>query len=221
MAIPEISPAWNQILTTLTTGAIAWRTPTELSRLLGRDPEELTDELAAMDEAGWLDVWERPGPEEIAVTLSAWGAGRLGVRLAESGGGLSLRWIEAGQPEPPNLRARGVAASAALEDLDLVLDSLPFPGSRPDDLDDETAPPKEGRDSATFWPCPTQAARRAAHPLAGTRDARHGLASLPRLPGETPRPATILPAVRPLGARSPAPAGRGAGAAPADAERTG
>ncbi len=156
MAIPEIFPAWNAILTTLTSGPLAWRTPTELASLLAWDLEQMTDELASMDIAGWLDVWERPGDEEVAVTLSAWGADRLGVRLAESGGGLSLRWVEAGQPEPVHLRAKGVIASASLEELDLVFDALPAPGACLDDLDSEPVLSEENPNGPTFWPAPTQ-----------------------------------------------------------------
>src|SRR5690606_6510073 len=99
------------------------------------------------DLAGWLDVWECPEPAEIRVTLSTWAANRLGVRLVEFGKGLESRWVEAGQPEPPHSRARGVAASGALEDLDLVLDSLPAPGSAAIELDDDPTAAAKGSHS--------------------------------------------------------------------------
>lgn len=155
MVTCDLPATWLQILKSLTAGPLAWRTPTELAGALGRDRDELTDELATMDVAGWLDVWERPAPSEIVVTLSAWGAGRLGVRLAENGGGLSYRWIEADQPEPGHFRARGVAASAPLEELDLVLDTRPAPGASIDDLDEAEALDDDAPGAPRDWPCPT------------------------------------------------------------------
>lgn len=137
MAIPEIPSLWNQILETLIAGPAAWQSPEQIASAIGRDPKTIGDTLALMDAAGWLEVWECPEPVEIRVTLTSWAASRLGVRLAEFGQDLGLRWIEIGQPEPAPRRARGVVVAGALEELDLVLDSLPEPDAFSAELDDE------------------------------------------------------------------------------------
>jgi hypothetical protein len=165
MQTTDLTNDWRTILDALTSGPRAWVTPGGLATRLGREAEALTDELASMDVAGWLDIWERP--EGVAVTLSAWGAERLGVRLAECGGGLSYRWVEVGHPERAAFRARGVAAGAPLEDLDLVFDPAPPPDADLDALDlpsddgddpvDPATLPRPNRlvgDRLTPWPGP-------------------------------------------------------------------
>lgn len=120
--LPEF---WRATLAALPRGALAWRTPAEVAEALGRDVEETTDVLAELDVAGWIEVWDRP--EGPAVTLSAWGAARLGVRLVEAGPDAAPRWQDVGDPEPPSAPARGVGRPAALADLDRIADPLPPP----------------------------------------------------------------------------------------------
>lgn len=124
----EIPVPWQPILGVLTRGASAWLAPAEVARALGRDPEAVTDELAELHLAGWIEVWERA--EGLAVILSPWGADRLQQRLVEWGG-LSFRWTDARLPELAVLRARGRSGpdrDACAEDLGRIVDPAPGPG---------------------------------------------------------------------------------------------
>jgi hypothetical protein len=98
------SPLWHRIARAITEGPTAWHTPRQLAVQLRLDVEQLTDELADMDLAGWLAVWERP--DDVAVTLSPLTAARFRVRLATGRHGGS-RWIAAGGTERPPEQARG------------------------------------------------------------------------------------------------------------------
>ncbi|GIW88404.1 MAG: hypothetical protein KatS3mg108_2728 [Isosphaeraceae bacterium] len=84
---------WRAILDALIRADHTWQTPGALARWMGRDIEQLTDTLAEMDLAGWLAVWERP--DGVRVTLSAWAARQLRVRLVEAGGVGRWRWLPA------------------------------------------------------------------------------------------------------------------------------
>jgi hypothetical protein len=219
MAITELSPLANRILNALTNGPRAWEPPAALAERLGEGEDRLTDELATLDVEGWLEVWERP--EGLSVTLTAWAAERLGVRLAECGGGLSYRWVEVGHPEPAAFRARGVAASAALEDLDLVIDPAPGPDADLGRFDAECADAKGPAglprpahligDGLTPWPgpdrgeapsaCPACLGRKLGPSEYCLRCDRWGLDR--ERPARAPRPA-------PAESRTPAPPRPGA-----------
>lgn len=125
--------SWIVVLNALTQGPSAWSTPRDLADRLDQDEPGLTDVLADLDVAGWISVWERE--DGLVVTLSSWAADQLRVRIEEMGGGLLYRWVDAGNPEPSVLRARGVMRSRALEVLDLVLDPQPTPEEALEALD--------------------------------------------------------------------------------------
>ncbi|HWE38567.1 MAG TPA: hypothetical protein VG406_18495, partial [Isosphaeraceae bacterium] len=110
MEYRDLPEAWRQVLGAVLGGAVAWQAPEEVAEALNWGVEATTDHLAALDAAGWLEVWERPaGP---AVTLSALGAARLGVHLVEVGPDQRPCWSPIGEPEPPAPRARGVCRDA-------------------------------------------------------------------------------------------------------------
>lgn len=119
----ELSEAWGRVIGALVRGEVAWQGPEEIASAVGRSIEETMDELAEMDAAGWLEVWEREsGP---VVTLSALGAERLRVRLVETGADATPRWALAGDPDPPEPRARHVCSAAQAAALDFVVDPHP------------------------------------------------------------------------------------------------
>ena len=138
----------------LARGPSAWQSPHELAERLEMDPETLTDALAELDLAGWLTVWERP--DGLVVTLSAWGASRLGLRLLETPGRLTFRWVDADADEPRIGRARPFEASDP-DPLAGLLDPSPPPG-----WDAEENRPEGGgtRDSCrcrtSMLPCPSR-----------------------------------------------------------------
>ncbi len=149
----EIKDAWQSILSSLIRGSVAWQSPVELAGRLGRDVDAVTDELASMHVAGWLSVWERP--DGIVVTLSSWGAERLGVRLGNFSEDQPPRWTEIGAPEPPSPKARRVAAGAAIEELDLVFDPLPSPDLAVEVAEDISRNVLGGRSKLMISACPT------------------------------------------------------------------
>jgi hypothetical protein len=118
-------PSWTAILTALTRGGQACRTPDDLARILQRDSEVLTDDLADMHIGGWLDVWERP--DGIAVTLTPWAAARLGVHLTDGGRRGRPRWTDKAPRDDTPPRALGVTRALAVDELDLLPDRLPPP----------------------------------------------------------------------------------------------
>lgn len=120
--MPEL---WARILDALVGGPAAWQSPAELAAALGEDESRTTDLLAELDVAGWLAVWEFD--DSLVVTLSALGAGRLGVRLIETAEDRAPRWARADEPEPGRPRARHVCTHQRAADLAFVVDPRPTP----------------------------------------------------------------------------------------------
>ncbi len=57
----EVPQSWRSVLDALTRRPSAWQTPSEVARRLGRDLEETTDILAALDLDGLILVREPEG----------------------------------------------------------------------------------------------------------------------------------------------------------------
>ena len=150
----EISENWVRVLGALVAGAFAWSTPGALAESLGGGEEETTDILAELDAAGWLEVWEREDDPAPAVTLSPLGAGRLGVRLVESGLDEVTHWAPAGDPEPPAPRARNVCAQVRAAELAFVPDPHPTPDEAAARADVPVRPPAGDGPDAWPWPYP-------------------------------------------------------------------
>lgn len=122
-SVPTPSAAGSRALDCLRRGPIAWRSPEELAIRLGWDIETTKDELAELDAQGWIDVWEREF--DLVVTLSAWGAERLGLRLIELGRDECPRWVSVGDPDPPPVRIP--PGTAGIGRLDGIADPSPTP----------------------------------------------------------------------------------------------
>ncbi|MBV8229259.1 MAG: hypothetical protein JO329_04660 [Planctomycetaceae bacterium] len=121
----EIPEAWWAVFNTLIAGPVACRTPAEVAAALGRDVEEVTDLLSALDVSGWLEVWDcESGP---LVTLSSLAAERLQVHLVEVGVDESPRWAPVGDPLPSPPKAKYVSAAADAAALNYVIDLAPGP----------------------------------------------------------------------------------------------
>lgn len=121
----DLSEQWRAVLDAVRSGPVAWRSPAEVADALGWNVDQTSDELASMDVAGWVDIWEQD--DGLVVTLSALAAEALGVRLVEVGSSESLRWVGRGEPEPPRPRARGVCQGARGADFEFLLDPHPTP----------------------------------------------------------------------------------------------
>ena len=63
----EVPQIWRTVLDAMPNG---WTTPTAIALRLGRDVEETTDLLAAIDAAGLISVREAEDADEIVVSLS-------------------------------------------------------------------------------------------------------------------------------------------------------
>lgn len=121
----ELTELWRAILDAVRRGPCAWCTPLEVADTLGWDVEQACDEMASMDVAGWLDVWEQDdGP---VVTLSALAAEVLRVRLDEFGREGTPRWIDMSEPEPSPPRARNVCLGDKGANFDFLVDPHPTP----------------------------------------------------------------------------------------------
>jgi hypothetical protein len=92
---------WTRILQAIAAGPMAWRSTDEVISVVAdadADEDSILDAVADLDVEGLIEVWEQP--EGIVITLSALGAGRLGLRLVESGPKLIARWAKQDDPEP-------------------------------------------------------------------------------------------------------------------------
>jgi len=154
----ELSTDGQRMIEALIKAPVAWQSPVELARSMGRDLEETTDLIADLDAGGWLSPWELGS--DLVVTLSVLGASRLGVRLVESGRSESLRWANQGDPEPSAPRASGVFRDERAANLERLVDPL---GS-PEEIVERAEELVERQDQATGgpsrrgfegWPAPT------------------------------------------------------------------
>jgi hypothetical protein len=80
----------DRIVQAIAASPRAWHQPEDIATLLSRDPEAVTDDLAAMHVSGWLQIRERP--DRILVTLSHLAADQLGVELVRNSRGRT-RWL--------------------------------------------------------------------------------------------------------------------------------
>lgn len=161
-----LSQMGRKVLDALIEGPTACRSPDDLARQLGWEPEATLDEVAGLDAQGWLDAWDlAEGP---VVTLSAMASARLGVRLVEVGPRETPRWARESHPDPPSVRSAGLFRTDRAAKLDLVVD--PNPSCETRLIDGETAEqerhglvadgnrPAEGgpnRPDPRDWPRPT------------------------------------------------------------------
>jgi hypothetical protein len=116
----DLSEEGRRVIEALVRAPLAWQSPLELARAMGRDLEETTNLLASLDADGWLAAWEREF--DVVVTLSVAGASLLGLRLVEAGFDEVPRWAGRGDREPPGLRASGVFRDERAATLELVAD---------------------------------------------------------------------------------------------------
>ena len=114
----------SAILNALVSAPLAWQTPAQLSTKLSLDIDTISDALAVLDEADWLEPWEMG--DALFVTLTPRAASNLGVRLVLIGRSDAMRWASAAdlEPEPPRALGRSAGANAMLE---LVADPDPGP----------------------------------------------------------------------------------------------
>jgi hypothetical protein len=119
-SVQDLSDEGRRIVEALVKAPLAWQSPSELARAIGRDLEETTDLIAVLDADGWLSAWERQG--DVVVTLSVAGASVLELRLVESGRDETPRWAQKGDPEPPALRASRVFRDDRAAALERVVD---------------------------------------------------------------------------------------------------
>jgi hypothetical protein len=171
----ELTEEGRRLVEALVRAPVAWQSPAELARALGRDLEETTDLLASLDAEGWLSAWELE--PDVVVTLSVGAASRLGLRLVESGREEVPRWAGMGDPEPPSPRASGVFRGDRAARLELVVD----PSLTPQELAEraEEAPmlpaspsDRRDRDSLQEWPTPTLLVGSGLTPWPGPGDGR-------------------------------------------------
>ena len=96
---------------------IHWRTAIplaeQLAHHLGRDVEDVWDEVLALERAGWVETWP-DHPAGPAVMLSGPAADELGLALSSDGS----RWLRPWQADPTTIDAPFGAAREA----DLILD---------------------------------------------------------------------------------------------------
>jgi hypothetical protein len=79
----EVSQSWRTVLDAMPSG---WTTPAAIASRLGRDVEETTDLLAALDAAGLISVREPEDEDGPIVTLSPRGVGAVRAAVARSNG---------------------------------------------------------------------------------------------------------------------------------------
>lgn len=121
----DLPDTWMTVLNILLEGPVAWRSPAEVAKALGRNDSETTDLLSDLNVAGLVAVWETDsGP---LVILSALAAERLSARLVEVGPEAIPRWALVGEPDPPAPRSKNVCRSARAAALDTVADCALWP----------------------------------------------------------------------------------------------
>lgn len=160
----------HPILHAIVRGVRAWSTPAELARATGLEVDTTLDQVADLDQAGWVACWDRPdGP---VVTLTPLAAERLGVRILEVGRDLMPRWdrpevwtvdrpvrasVDRGRPEthwPDRIDPGPGPAEQAIAAEELLATT----GPRRGDIDTSPRLSVLIAASLTPWPGPTAAA---------------------------------------------------------------
>ena len=120
-----LTDAGRALIEALIEAPLAWSSPRELARRTRTGPDEVLDLVAVLEEAGWLEGWDRE--VDAVVTLTPWAAELLGVRIVEVGESELPRWARADQPDPPPPRARGVFVTWQEERAQRAIDPRPTP----------------------------------------------------------------------------------------------
>jgi len=120
--LPLNDPCYR-LLQAIVSAPLAWQAPTQLAVQLGLALDDISDTIADLDAAGWLDPWEMG--DAMFVTLSPSGAERMRVRLVMIGRSDAMRWssIDEPEPEPPRVSGR----HQGLSSLDFIADPNPGP----------------------------------------------------------------------------------------------
>lgn len=121
--ISELPDSWQGILAAIVVAKAPWLSPEEVASAISFEVDQVTDWLADMNAAGWIDVWEQEDAP-LVVTLSPLAAERLDVHLVEVGEE-QFRWALRQAPEPLPPIAVGVMADAAAADMAWVADTAP------------------------------------------------------------------------------------------------
>ena len=144
------------IVRAMALGELAWQDASELAEVLGWSLDRVQDELAILEDAGWLEIWDRPSAPAPFVTFSPLGATRLGLRLIEVGPTELPRWAYPDEPDPPLLKAKGVSVDPRGADLSSVVDDGPGPGELAERSDafSFNVPPGVGKVDINALPLP-------------------------------------------------------------------
>jgi hypothetical protein len=145
------------ILHAIVNGPIAWQSPRELAARTGLPREQVLDEVAWLDELGWLAVWDRQVDQ--VVTLTPLAEELLDVHLVEVGPSELPRWARAGDVEPPRPRPRGLFESWQDRRLERLVDPRPTPVEAAIAAEEAAPDPFELQDPPA-WPSPAREAER-------------------------------------------------------------
>ncbi len=126
-SVAVLPPSSLAIVRAMALGEVAWQDAYEIAEVLGWSLDSVQDEIAILDDQGWLEVWERPDAPTPFVTFSPLGATRLGLRLIEVGPTELPRWAYPSEPDPPLLKAKGVSIDPLAAGLVNVIDDTPGP----------------------------------------------------------------------------------------------
>ncbi|MGE3818700.1 MAG: hypothetical protein AB7I30_04645 [Isosphaeraceae bacterium] len=189
MRISELTDESQALLQAMVQAPVCWLMPEWLARALNWGLEETTDRLSDLDAQGWIEVQEEEPDGVPRVMISALGAQRLGLKLAEVGLSGTVRWVGLGEPETSPPRAKHVSLGAQGADLASLPDPSPDPelaairGERAEaverSLSDSSPRPRVGARGETL-PTPSMLLGMGLSPWPG--------------PGQSPDPGATCPA---------------------------
>jgi hypothetical protein len=120
--IPEL---WRPIVDFLMKAPIAWQSPDQIATGLGWPLESTMDKLCAMDETGWISVWE--DNQGVQVTLTVRSAELLQVNLIETGPEETPHWSPRGEPVPKPTEPKNVSAVEIYARQEQLIEPAPSP----------------------------------------------------------------------------------------------
>jgi hypothetical protein len=120
----DIAPAWVAILRQIRVSPGACVAPSALAAALAVEPDVMLDQLAEMDIAGWICVWETEGGPLI--TYSPLTVERLDLKLTEDARG-TLRWVIEAEGTPERVYPRPCHDDGQVDVLDTIADPSPGP----------------------------------------------------------------------------------------------